>query len=90
MGDCNVYHCPRLCKYNYASWCPTCDKESPRRRSRSESFEPCRRKGREMKSLTPRRFDRHQEVIRKNKQIRTPCCLLKQNFGVIFVLKPHF
>lgn len=65
MGDCNVYHCPRLCKYNYASWCPTCDKESPRRRSRSESFEPCRRKGREMKSLTPKRFDRHEEVIKK-------------------------
>lgn len=51
----------KLCKYAYASWCPTCDRESPRRRSRSETIEPCRRKGREMKSLTPKKIDRNQE-----------------------------
>lgn len=59
MGD---YRCQRLCKYNYGSWCPTCEKESPRFRSKSESYEPCRRRGREMKSLTPRRFGKRQEV----------------------------
>lgn len=50
----------RLCKFAYASWCPTCDKESPRRRSKSETNEPCRKKGREMKG-TPKKYAWNQE-----------------------------
>lgn len=68
MGDCglslpyaNSKAEGKLCKYSYASWCPTCDKDSPRRRSKSETNEPCKRKGKEMKSLTPKKFDRSQE-----------------------------
>lgn len=68
MGDCSVslpYTSSKaegkLCKYSYASWCPTCDKDSPRRRSKSETNEPCKRKGKEMKSLTPKKFDKSQE-----------------------------
>lgn len=61
MGDCGLslpYASSKaeekLCKYSYASWCPTCDKDSPRRRSKSETNEPCKRKGKEMKTLTPK------------------------------------
>lgn len=68
MGDCGLnlpYACSKtetkLCKYSYTSWCPTCDKDSPRRRSRSETNELCKRRGREMKSLTPKKFDKSQE-----------------------------
>ncbi|XP_019872064.1 tubulin monoglutamylase TTLL4 isoform X2 [Aethina tumida] len=67
MGDCNLtltYSCPKTCKYSYSSWCPTCEIHSPRRRSRSETNEPrieCRKKCKDMKTFTPRKYHRSRE-----------------------------
>nr|XP_015838348.1 PREDICTED: tubulin polyglutamylase TTLL4 isoform X2 [Tribolium castaneum] len=63
MGDCQLNYPPgedRFCKYAYSSWCPTCERSSPRRRSRSETTE-CRRKCKEMKSLSPKKYARSRE-----------------------------
>nr|CAH7757616.1 unnamed protein product [Callosobruchus chinensis] len=59
MGDCQLSHYPnqeKICKYHYAPWGPTCEIHFPRRRSRSETNDPCRRKVKEMKTLTPKRY----------------------------------
>ncbi|CAH0564169.1 unnamed protein product [Brassicogethes aeneus] len=65
MGDCNLtlnYNCQKNCKYSYSPWCPTCEINSPRRRTRSETSQvECRKKGRDMKSLTPKKYSRCQE-----------------------------
>lgn len=62
MGDC---HYPpseeKFCKYSYSSWCPTCERNSPRRRSRSETTTECRRRCKEMKSLSPKKYARSHE-----------------------------
>ncbi|KAF5270599.1 hypothetical protein FQA39_LY01337 [Lamprigera yunnana] len=73
---------PRYCKFAY-SWCPTCDKESPRRRSKSETNEPCRRKGREMKT-TSKRYDWNQECENMEleyeaKDVRYEICRVRSN-----------
>uniref|UniRef100_A0A1Y1KUX1 Tubulin polyglutamylase TTLL4 n=2 Tax=Photinus pyralis TaxID=7054 RepID=A0A1Y1KUX1_PHOPY len=72
----------RYCKFAY-SWCPTCDKDSPRRRSKSETNEPCRRKGREMKG-TSKRCDWNQECENMEleyepKDIRYEICRVRSN-----------
>ncbi|XP_074031990.1 tubulin monoglutamylase TTLL4 isoform X2 [Leptinotarsa decemlineata] len=54
-------HEGNFCKYSYSSWCSMCEGNSPRRRSRSETLELCQRKNREMKSLTPKKYNRSQE-----------------------------
>lgn len=51
----------KYCKYSYSSWCPTCERNSPRRRSKSETNEPCRRKCKEMKTFTPKKYLKSQE-----------------------------
>lgn len=71
MGEWNVtpVSCRGLdskvsCKYTYSTWCPTCERDPPRRRSKSESFDaPCRRKGREMKTLAPKKPDYNLENL---------------------------
>ncbi|XP_044253224.1 tubulin polyglutamylase TTLL4-like isoform X2 [Tribolium madens] len=64
MGDCHLNYPPseeKFCKYSYSSWCPTCERNSPRRRSRSETISECRRKCKEMKSLSPKKYVRSRE-----------------------------
>lgn len=96
MSDCNFslpYACSKaetkLCRFAYANWCPTCDRESPRRRPRSEPNELCRRRGKEMKSPTPKKFGRNQECenmdveyefkdSRYDNRIRTNLCELRE------------
>ncbi|XP_030768040.1 tubulin polyglutamylase TTLL4-like isoform X4 [Sitophilus oryzae] len=51
----------KYCKYSYSSWCVTCEKNSPRRRSRSETNESCRKKCKEMKTLTPKKYNKCNE-----------------------------
>lgn len=59
-----INHSPQPdCKYSYATWCPTCERDSPRRRSNHTIHQqhsntvqlvqpaPCRRRQRDMKSL---------------------------------------
>lgn len=69
MGDCN-FSLPfntspetkeKFCKYSYSSWCATCEKNSPRRRSRSETNESCKKKCKEMKTLTPKKYNKCNE-----------------------------
>ncbi|KAF5296513.1 hypothetical protein FQR65_LT01502 [Abscondita terminalis] len=72
----------RYCKFAY-SWCPTCDKESPRRRSKSETNEPCRRKGREMKNAS-KKYDWNQECENmeleyESKDLRYDICRVRSN-----------
>ncbi|KAK4873639.1 hypothetical protein RN001_012999 [Aquatica leii] len=72
----------RYCKFAY-SWCPTCDKESPRRRSKSETNEPCRRKGREMKTSS-KKYDWNQECENmeleyESKDVRYDFCRVRSN-----------
>ncbi|CAG9812782.1 unnamed protein product [Phaedon cochleariae] len=64
MGDCNFDHYnskEKLCKYSYNQWCSMCEIKSPRRRSLSETNEPFRRKFKEMKTLTPKKYNHYQE-----------------------------
>ncbi|XP_025833528.1 probable beta-tubulin polyglutamylase isoform X2 [Agrilus planipennis] len=74
------------CRFSYTSWswCPTCDKESPRRRCRSESLEPCRRKGKEMKNFSPRKYEKNREYENmdleyENKDFRFDSCRIRSN-----------
>ncbi|KRT81953.1 hypothetical protein AMK59_5588 [Oryctes borbonicus] len=74
----------KYCKFSYASWCPTCDKESPRRRTRSENSELCRRKGKEMKTFTPKKYSRCQEFENMEleydcRDLRPDCCRIRTN-----------
>lgn len=48
----------KFCKYSYSSYCAICDKQSPRRRSKSETNECCRKKWKEMKSLSSKKYDK--------------------------------
>nr|XP_022900397.1 tubulin polyglutamylase TTLL4-like isoform X1 [Onthophagus taurus]XP_022900398.1 tubulin polyglutamylase TTLL4-like isoform X1 [Onthophagus taurus] len=79
MAECNVaFSFPpirdgRICKYSYATWCPTCDRDSPRRRTKSETNEFCRRKGKDMKTFTPKK---HSRCHRDNETFQD-CCQLK-------------
>ncbi|XP_065161645.1 tubulin monoglutamylase TTLL4-like isoform X2 [Atheta coriaria] len=62
MADCNLdIPADKLCKYAYMSWCPTCDRDSSRRRTKSETYDSCRKKPREMKTYTPKKYDRRCE-----------------------------
>lgn len=92
MGDCTLpmaYNSTkiedRLCRLNYASWCPTCEKDSPRRRTRSETNEPCRRKHRsEMKTFTPKKYSRNTEYENMDLEydqcsFRPECCRIRNN-----------
>ncbi|CAH2013515.1 unnamed protein product [Acanthoscelides obtectus] len=59
MAECQVTHYPnqeKICKYHYAPWGSTCEIHFPRRRSRSETNDPCRRRVKEMKTLTPKKY----------------------------------
>lgn len=74
----------KFCKYSYASWCPTCDKDSPRGRTRSETNELCKRKGKEMKTFTPKKYNKHQEFENMeldydNKDVRFDYCRIRSN-----------
>lgn len=65
MGDCHFDYTKactdkKSCKYSFASWCPTCERSPPRRRSKSEVTE-CRKKCKEMKSPTSKKYFRSQE-----------------------------
>ncbi|XP_017779155.1 PREDICTED: tubulin polyglutamylase TTLL4-like isoform X2 [Nicrophorus vespilloides] len=95
MAECNVslpFQCVKPdCKYSYASWCPTCEKESPRRRTKSETYEPCKRKGKEMKTFTPKKFDKHRgyenmdleydsKDLRMMERVRTNLCELPTSY----------
>lgn len=79
----NVRMEEKLIKLNYSSWCPTCDRDSPRRRTRSETGESCRRKGKDMKTLTPKRYNRHEyenmELDYDAKDLRYDCCRIRSN-----------
>lgn len=90
MAECNLSFTyqnvrmeDKLIKLNYSSWCPTCDRDSPRRRTRSETGESCRRKGRDMKTLTPKRYNRHEyenmELEYDVKDLRYDCCRIRSN-----------
>ncbi|GJQ80119.1 hypothetical protein Trydic_g19400 [Trypoxylus dichotomus] len=91
MTDCSLplpYSPPKseekYCKFSYTSWCPTCDKESPRRRTRSENSELCRRKGKEMKTLTPKKYSRCQEFENMEfeydcRDVRLDCSRIRSN-----------
>lgn len=77
----------KLCKLNYSSWCPTCDRESPRRRTRSETNDTCRRRQREMKTLTPKKYQKNTEYENMEleydpkdvKDFRYDCCRVRSN-----------
>ncbi|KAJ8959100.1 hypothetical protein NQ318_022357 [Aromia moschata] len=94
MGDCNLSHFANpkneYCKYSYSSWCSTCERSSPRRRSRSETNEPCRRRCKEMKTLIPKKYNRCQEYENMEfeyetkgqwveKDMRFECCRIRSN-----------
>uniref|UniRef100_A0AAR5QAX9 Tubulin polyglutamylase TTLL4 n=1 Tax=Dendroctonus ponderosae TaxID=77166 RepID=A0AAR5QAX9_DENPD len=69
MGDCNIslpYHTSpeareKYCKFSYTSWCSTCEKNSPRRRTKSESLDCCKKKCKDMKTLTPKKYNKCHE-----------------------------
>ncbi|KAK9752749.1 Tubulin-tyrosine ligase family [Popillia japonica] len=75
----------KFCKYSYTSWCPTCDKESPRRRTRSENSELCRRKGKEMKTFNLKKYDNrcqefeNMEFECDSRDVRLDCCRIRSN-----------
>ncbi|XP_066259801.1 tubulin polyglutamylase ttll-4-like isoform X2 [Euwallacea similis] len=76
----------KYCKYSY-SYCAICDKQSPRRRSKSETNECCKRKCREMKSLTPKKYDKcieyeNMEMEFDSKgwhETKYDCCRIRSN-----------
>lgn len=75
MGDCHFDYnssCndTKSCKYSFASWCPTCERSPPRRRSKSEVTE-CRKKCKEMKSPTSRKYSRSREY--ENMEFELDC-----------------
>lgn len=95
MGDCSLSHFrspkneEKYCKYSYSSWCSTCEKNSPRRRSRSETNEPCRRRCKEMKTFS-KKYNRSQEYENmeyefetrnhwQEKDMRYECCRVRSN-----------
>lgn len=95
MGDCSLSHFrspkneEKCCKYSYSSWCSTCEKNSPRRRSRSETNEPCRRRCKEMKTFS-KKYNRSQEYENmeyeyesrdqwQEKDVRYECCRVRSN-----------
>ncbi|XP_056634232.1 tubulin monoglutamylase TTLL4-like isoform X2 [Diorhabda sublineata] len=61
MGDCNLDLYNQKEKFSYTPWCSMCEKGPQRRRSISETNEPCRRKSKELKTLTPKKYNRSQE-----------------------------
>ncbi|KAJ8916833.1 hypothetical protein NQ315_005840 [Exocentrus adspersus] len=95
MGDCNLSHYTglkhdeKVCKYSYSSWCSTCEKNSPRRRSRSETNEPCRRRCKEMKTLSKKHsrsreyenmeFEYEIKEQWQEKDVRYECCRVRSN-----------
>ncbi|KAF7267058.1 hypothetical protein GWI33_019661 [Rhynchophorus ferrugineus] len=95
MGDCNFSlpfsHPPesrdKFCKYPYSSWCTNCERNSPRRRSRSETNESCRKKCKEMKTLTPKKHNRCNEFENRDMEYefkgwhesKFDCCRIRSN-----------
>ncbi|CAG9832568.1 unnamed protein product [Diabrotica balteata] len=61
MGDCNFDRYSKEEKFSYRTWCSMCERGPQRRRSISETNEPCRRKSKELKTLTPKKYNRSQE-----------------------------
>lgn len=76
LVDCHLsktYKCcqpaEKVCRFAYASWCPVCDLESQRKRSKSESTEVnYRKRGRDnIKTPSPKKTDRTKGYYTENK-----------------------
>ncbi|CAH1108254.1 unnamed protein product [Psylliodes chrysocephalus] len=61
MTECNLQHYKKEETFCYPPWCSVCERGPQRRRSISETNEPCRRKSKELKTLIPKKYNRSQE-----------------------------
>lgn len=80
----NARESEKLVKLSYASWCPTCNKDLTRRRTFSDTGEPYKRRGKEMKTFTPKKYNRcreyeNMELEYETKDVRFDCCRIRSN-----------
>lgn len=82
----NVMETEKLVKLNYTSWCPTCNRDAVnRRRTHSETGDqPYKRKGKELKTYTPKKYSRcreyeNMELDYDTKDVRYDCCRIRSN-----------